>query len=267
MSTAQTGSSRIVCPYVASMAASGEATYVYVQQETVQIAGIDYEFDVSLNATNTKKILEAFTVSGKGVDASLNVVLSASGDFHEVLMGAINGSWVAKRSANSKTPSQQFAADLHTGLLAAINIDALANTVQNVDFTGVAAYLDSSGGARDMANNMNDERCRLLYTQISPASLYLYTDGSGAEDISCNALPLKGGDVLSFVFDVDLSNVTPAKSQTDINTSADPTGVTSGQVAGNYTSGLHFNLASKRIAINLAMDGTVGEKISGLRTA
>ena len=262
--SASTGSARFIAPYVATMNASGSADYVYVQQENVTIAGIDYEFDSVLLPATAEKLLNAFTVSGKGVDATLNVTLATPAAFKEVLTAVINGAEAASNASTTKTATTQLEADLGAGLLAAISADDLINAVQNVAFTNVDVVIDASGGADDMATNLTNERCRLIYTQIPWGSRDgKYQDAS--ENPTTSALPLLAGDVLTFVFDVDLSDVTPSKSQTDINTSADPAGVTSGTVSGNYTSTLHYNLASKRIAFNIQMPGTAGEQLSNLK--
>lgn len=263
MSSVSTSASRFIAPYVATMDASGAADYVYVQQENISIAGIDYEFDVTLS-TNAMaiKLLDSFTVSGNGVNGNLNVSLTNITDFQEVLRAVINGAEEASR--NNKTATTQLETDLHAGLYAAISGDELINSVQNLDVTGVEVTIDASGGASDMAGNMNDERCRLIYTQIPFGSrVGKYYDAS--ENQTTSALPLLAGDILSFVFDVDVSDVVPVKTQTDINTSADPNAVTSGQVNGNFTSSLHYNLASKRIVFNITMPGTAGEEIEGLK--
>ena len=256
-----TASARFIAPYVATMNATGAADYVYIQQETVSIAGIDYEFDITLGSGQAKLLLEAFTASGKGVDASFNVTLSNSAHFQQVLVGIIGA---AVRSSNSKTAAQQLGSDLHNGLLAAIKGDSLINSVENVDFTNVSVTLDASGGAADMATNMNDERCRLIYTQIPWGSrVGKYQDAS--ENPTTSALPLLAGDILTFVFDVNVSDVVPNKSQTDINTAADPAAVTTGTEAGKYTSSLHYDLASKRLAFNATMPGTAGDELAGLK--
>lgn len=257
MSASTTGT-RFIAPYVASMDASGAADYQYIQQETVSISGIDYEFDVTLDASGAAKLLNSFTVSGKGTDASFNVVLSNSADFQAVLASVINGADEASKAG--KTATTQLEADLLAGLLQAINVDDLINTVQDVGFTNVDVTIASAAGAADMASNLTNERCRLIYTQIPWGSRDgKYMDAS--ENQTTSALPLLGGDVLTFVFDVNLSDVVPAKSQEDVNTSADPADVTSGQAAGNYTSGLHYDLASKRIAFNIAMPGSAGQEL------
>jgi hypothetical protein len=260
--SASTAAARFIAPYVASMDASGAADYQYIQQETVSISGIDYEFDATLDASGAAQLLNAFTVSGKGTDASFNVVLATSADFKSVLASVINGADAATK--NNKTATTQLEADLLAGLLQAINVDDLINTVQDVGFTNVDVTIASAAGAAAMAAGLTAERCRLIYTQIPWGTRNnKYMDAS--ENQTTSALPLLAGDVLTFVFDVDLSDVVPAKDREDVNQGADPAGVTSATSAGNYTSGLHYNLASKRIAFNITMPGTAGSELAGLK--
>jgi hypothetical protein len=255
-STATTTTTRFISPYVAQMSADGSANFVYVQQETVSIAGIDYEFDTTLDEALTKRLLEAFTVSGNGDSAK--VTLSNSQDLQDVLKAAINGLAEAKRAVGVEDigVTEQLRRDLWNGLYVAIGADSLVNTVENLDVTDVVVIVDSSGGAADMADEMNDDRATVIYTQIPAAGLNLYMDASENQDTS--ALPLSGGDVLTFVFDINMENVEPTKTQTDI------TGTEGTAVASNYTSGLSYSLASKRCAFNLKMAGGSG-KITGLK--
>ncbi len=62
--TATTASAKFIAPFCAGMAASGSADYVYVQQETVTIGGINYEFDMTLSSQQTVDLLNSFTRSG-----------------------------------------------------------------------------------------------------------------------------------------------------------------------------------------------------------
>jgi hypothetical protein len=78
-----------------------------------------------------------------------------------------------------------------------------------------------------------------------------------SENQVTSALPLQGGDVLVFVWDVNLGDVTPNKSQVDV------TGAIGTPVAGGYTSNLHYNEPSKRCAFALTMAGS--GKIANLR--
>ena len=149
MSASTTSANHYVVPFVAAMDASGSAAFEYVQQETVSITGIDYTFDAQLSSANSKKLLEAFTVSGNGPADSFLVTLSNAADLQAVLESVINGADEAKNGAADAT--SQLIADLHAGLTAAIGTDTLINTVENLDVTAVDVTIDAAGGAAAMA--------------------------------------------------------------------------------------------------------------------
>lgn len=285
MASASTGLNKFICPFVAAMDASGAANFSYVQQETVTIAGIDYNFAATLDAPDTKSLLEAFLVSGNGPDNGFSVTLSGSANLQTVLAKYINSAVeTASPAAGAevgRTLNAQLVEDLKNGLKAAIMgnpgagayagantdpSDNLINTVENLDVTGVAVTVDAAGGAANMAAGLTDathgqNRCELIYTQIPPANLNVYMDSS--ENQVTSALPLQGGDVLVFVWDVDLSDVVPTKAQVDM-TGANGAQAASGaqsqttvsNVAGAYTSALHYNEPSKRCAFALTMAGS-----------
>lgn len=289
MASATTGLNKFICPFVAAMDASGAANFSYVQQETVMIAGIDYNFAATLDAPDTKSLLEAFLVSGNGPDNGFSVTLSGSANLQTVLAKYINSAVEtaspAAGAAVGRTLNAQLVEDLKNGLKAAINgagayagantdpSDNLINTVENLDVTGVEVTVNAAGGAAAMAAGLTDathgqNRCELIYTQIPPANLNVYMDSS--ENQVTSALPLQGGDVLVFVWDVDVDDVVPTKAQVDV-TGANGAQAASGaqsqttvsNVAGAYTSALHYNEPSKRCAFALTMAGS--GKIAGLR--
>jgi len=292
MSSVSTALNKFICPFVAAMGATGSANYAYVQQEKVTIAGIDYNFAATLSAADTKKLLEAFTVSGNGPANGFNVTLSGSGDLQAVLAAyiasALETSSPAAGAVAGRTLNAQLVADLANGLKAAINgagayasapndgtgpafgaappnsIDGLINTVENLDVTNVSVTVDALGGALAMATGLTDARCDLIYEQIPATGLNLYMDAS--ENQVTSALPLAGGDVLVFVWDVDLQDVVPVKSQLQVPAGQTPgtAPVSVADIAGNYTSGLHYNEPAKRCAFALTMAGGSG-KITGLR--
>jgi hypothetical protein len=238
-----------VCPFIAAMGASGEAVFSYQQQETVAIAGIHYTFGATLNDAESVKLLNAFKVDGKG--HALAVTLHTPDNLKEVLAAAI-----ARANDGEEDAEEKLAGDLYDGLLAAIGSDELVNTVEHVDISGVVVHIDASGGADDMASNLNEPRCNVIYTQIPGARLSqsAYMDVSGEEKLT-TALPLNKGDTLTFVFDVQVNEVEPTKSTTiatGLNQGNDTTadGAVS-NVPGQYTSGLSFTMPSKRIAFNL----------------
>jgi len=275
----QTNVDRMIVPYIGEMNADGSANYQYVQQETYQIAGVDYEFDVTLDVATSEKLLKCFDVSGKGIDGGFDVALVNQADAADVLADVINGgggvtaaarvaAGAAKRAADNKDATAQLVDDLHAGLVAAIAGDGLNNSVENLNVTEVVVSMQSAAGAADMASHLagNNNYCKLLYTQIPPATLALYMDASGtptAENSNTRALPLKKGDKLTFVWDVDLSNVVPNKTQVDITFAGanTPIAPNTGGVAvapnvetlAGYSSALHYDLQRKRIAFNVQL--------------
>jgi hypothetical protein len=260
---AATGAARFIAPFVAGMNAVGDASYNYIYQETVSIAGIDYEFDATLTEPDSAKLLNAFTVSGKGTDANFNVALTSVQDFKDVLIACINGKNVATK--NGSSAEGRLASDLTDGLLAAIFGDDLINTVQDIAFTNVSVTLDSSGGSANMADGLDVDRCKLIYTQIPWQTRSSYMDAS--ENQTVTALPLIKDDVLTFVFDVNVASVTPGKAQVDV-TAATGAPVTSSTVSGQYTSSLSYTLGSKRIAFNLKISAAAANgEVAGLNQA
>jgi len=257
-----TTSVRMIAPYVADMDASGAASFDIVRQEEYQIDGIDYEFDAELSDAKSVQLLNCFTVTGKGpsnanpADANFNVALTDAATLQALLMSVINGEDEAVAVSGGNTATSQLAVDLHTGLVAAIAGDDLINTAENVDVSNVSVTIDSSGGAANMAAGLTDNRCKLIYTQVPKTTLNLYMDAS--ENATTSALLLKKGDTLTFVFDINLSDVVPAKEWVDVT--ADP-GVTTGgaaqadatPVADKYESSLHYDLATKRVAFNVKL--------------
>jgi hypothetical protein len=260
--------SNYVCPFIADMDASGEANIAYVQQHIVSITNIDYEFDATLSAENTAKLLNAFTVSGTGPDSTgnlgagdasgsqFNVTLSSASHLQDVLQAVINGAEADVATNGDKTATSQLKDDLVTALKAVFNSDDLINTVEN--YNGISVTIASAEGAAAMASGLDDDFCKLLYSQIPKTQLNVYMDTS--ENQLTDALPLQGGDVISFVFDVALGAVTPTVQRSAVGATAPAAGETDATVtesAGDYNgTTLYWAGQSKRIAFNLTMEGS-----------
>lgn len=272
-----TSASRMIAPYVADMDASGAATFDIVQQESYQIDGVDYEFDATLSDAKSVQLLDCFTVTGKGpsnanpADPNFNVELTDPAALQALLMSVINGEDEASSGGNTAT--SRLVVDLHTGLIAAIAGDNLINTAENVDVSDVSVTIDSSGGAANMAAGLTENRCKLIYTQVPKETLNLYMDAS--ENATTSALLLKSGDKLTFVFDIHLSDVVPVKAWVDVTTNPGvqdaPSDVNTAApqadaapVAENYTSSLHYDLATKRVAFNVQLSSG-GAAFEGLK--
>jgi hypothetical protein len=242
MSVASNHSNLIVCPYIAqtTMAFASDVANVVLAQQTVTITGIAREFDVQLTEADSYKLLNSFCVSG-GMspypgsknsqppvnplgDGSNNLAVTLDNPvaFSQVLVSAINNARDnAGHSLNawlkSKLTETIYATIART---LGVKVDVSSTVTANVE----AGVLDLSSGLG--YGTARDARCGTLYLQIPQATINLYTaDGSGQPTTA--ALPLKHGDTLVFVFDIDspktinLSNST----QTTVNSGAAlPTG-------------------------------------------
>jgi len=216
MSTAETANNYYVCPFLAEMemAIDAAATTVALAKEKVNIGGIDQMFATQLDAANSAKLLNSFTVSGgkqnpSGIDATggytdpsgntLFVELSNVADFKDVIEAAI----VA--AANSAaTPlhvadwlNSQLTESLTANILKTLGVNIRVSSSVTVDETVASANLAAGLTA---AADLGEARCETMYLQIKQATLDLYRDASG--NPSTAALPLAAGDKLVFVFDV-----------------------------------------------------------------
>jgi len=205
-----------VCPFLAEMemAIDAAATTVALAKEKVNIGGIDQMFATQLDAANSAKLLNSFTVSGgkqnpSGIDATggytdpsgntLFVELSNVADFKDVIEAAI----VA--AANSAaTPlhvadwlNSQLTESLTANILKTLGVNIRVSSSVTVDETVASANLAAGLTA---AADLGEARCETMYLQIKQATLDLYRDASG--NPSTAALPLAAGDKLVFVFDV-----------------------------------------------------------------
>jgi hypothetical protein len=237
-----TTSSMFVCPNIASMDASGNATYntTSTQQQAVSIAGIDQVFACeTADDAQSAKLLNCFTVSGygsgAGVDASnneLSVVVDAKADFQEVLIDAIERAIAESNSAEdaaagvSSTNANDFMTDglkadldalllrlyapqtTRTGVAVTNPGDEMANTVKGLlRWDSVSVVLDSSGGAANMWDDLAavPADVRSIYLQIPEATQALYLDAN--DNPNTAALPMQKGDTLTFVFNVSSNAV------------------------------------------------------------
>jgi hypothetical protein len=269
---------RFIAPYVADMDASATANIDYVQQETVAISGVHHEFDVTLPAyadlsTNlVKNLLEAFDVSG--LSNSFVVKLRFPEKLKFVLKEVINGAGsVAKQTDNTTTMALRLAADLDAELAKALAINGLVDTLEDYNNTSVIT-IDSAGGADDMAQGLTDERARRIYTQI-PGERYVDLSSDGVTVLSdtprTSALPLKTGEIITFVFDVNVASMTssnPNQIPVPNNPGAD-SGVSYGTNPGKFTSSISTDLPVKRCAVNIKMPSgganSKGEFRTGIR--
>lgn len=242
MPTAATTSTKFVVPIIADMDASGAATLGVIQQETVAITGIHYEYDVSLNEVDSAKLLNAFKVHGRGptaadADGGFYVELLNSTDLKALLAAGIDGS-------NAAADLRAFA---KASIESAINSDNLINTVEDATINVTSFTVDASGAAVDMDSKLKAEQdaTNTIYTQIPSSTLNLYMDAD--EGATTDALPMKPRDTLTFVFDCT-PTVTVSKTLTqDSSVYGDP-------VTGAYAPALNAAVENRRLAFNFIVN-------------
>ena len=254
----------IISTMIAGIDMDASAALVAVQQETYAITGIHYDYPITLSEPNTYKLLNSFKVEGWGPTGStlaagdpLKVVVSDGAAFEEVIKAALDA---AKFSVEST-----FVDDLQSQLRVWLQKDGLVNSVQNL-FGSVTVALDTATGAGAMRagyENVTEDYAEILYTQISNDRLAVYTDTS--EEPITSALPLQGGDKITFVFSCNPNMSSFNYTQTDITGSS---GAQATAVAGDY-AGVMPNITSenRRFALVLTLDGAGKLKCESLGDA
>lgn len=280
-STAETNVAgcRIVNVAITTLDASGDAHHEYVQQDKVTITGIDYEFDISLNLLQSCNLLNCFDVSGNGPNDGFAVALAANaggGLTGEVVLANIiadaldaqaGGAWAAvakggSTAGDTDSTVTMLQKDLWQGLVDVIRSDGLVNTVEDVLLRSeVGVSIDAATAGADCAAELagSQEHRNILFTQLPQANFALYSDAS--ENTTTGALPMKDGDILTFVFDCDMPDVEPT-SQIQVSKGA---GGAAASPAGYVPTGsnvvnskIHYNMGSKRLALNLQVRNPAG---------
>jgi hypothetical protein len=236
----------LLCENVASMDAAAVATVQSIQQETAVVAGIHYFATAAVTEANTYKLLNSFTINGYGpggfTDGAnvFSAVLSNSANFKAVLQQALEDA--------SGSIDTDLATDLNAQLRVWLQSDSLINAVQNM-FGATVVDIDEDGGAQSMADGLEADSNYVegIFTQIDTGTLGLYMDAS--EEPVTNALPLKGGDKLTFVFDV-APEVEIAYAQNDI------TGDLGVAVEGSHAGAKAITGAVRRVALTMTLHGS-----------
>lgn len=233
----------IIAPFVAALDTSGEAvlTAEQLSQLSVTIANVQRTFKVTLDLAQTTAFLNAFTVSKNGA----NLTLDLSANAFEVIMDqVIAGAQDEAADLIAADPAKGLKgrAAKDAGTVAAWLTHGLKNTL--VDYIlrtlKVSATVASapvtvnadSAASKSMSAGLggNSNTLEAIYLQIAQGTLELYrTDNIP----TTNALPLKGGDKMVFVFDTAPLTVTTTVNQTQSNASGAAVNATGGRtVAG-----------------------------------
>jgi hypothetical protein len=125
-----------------------------------------------------------------------------------------------------------------------------------------------TNGASAAANlwdqhDANEAAIASLYRQIPKSTYNMYlAEGSGAVvPLITTALPLKGADKLTFVFDI---NVNTAAARPGSTVTEDVPTIANQPVGVFGTTNFSLDLATRRVAVELIMPGVSGVTIAGL---
>jgi|LauGreDrversion2_5_1035112.scaffolds.fasta_scaffold21200_2 hypothetical protein len=254
MPNAVTGSSAtIVARPVANMDASGQAGLITLEQVSVSVAYDDL-YERTLSAADSTKLVNAFTVGGKG--ATFSAILSSSADFEDVLTRNMASALLATAGntiANSYTEvGVDLSGNLYNELLTQFKHvfeDTLPNILQS-DWS-LSNSVNYAGGASNMAGLIVPTEAEILAQQIPESNYELYSAMDVSEEMTTAALPLKGTDSIIFVFDVKLGAVIrTAKKTAGTNASASTESASAGAPGSTGTGAYGAAINSVTYAYN-----------------
>ena len=263
-----------VAPFVAALDTSGAAvlTAVQLNQLKVTVAAIQRTFKVTLDAAQTAALLNSFTVSKNG--ANLKVELNKAA-FKAVLDAVIDNAQdeaaaaIPADTANGSKgrlakPAGTVEEWLTHGLKNTL-VDYILRTLKVSAEVASAPVSVNAGSAasQSMADGLapvgadNSDVLEAIYLQIMQPTLELYKEDNIP---TTNALPLKGGDKLVFVFDTAPLTVSTSVTQSQSNASNAASGAGASQelVANKYAqdaAGTIVMTDTYRVAFEVTMAG------------
>ena len=266
--------STIVARPLGAMDASGEAALNTLQQVTVSVAYDDL-YEQALSAEDSSKLANAFSISGTG--ATFTATLSGAPDFEDVLARNMATAICTAESKNidpegtdasNNSVGHNLKDAIYNGMLnnfKRVFADSIPNLLES-DWS-LSNSVGYAGGAADMAGKLVDQECEILAQQLPESNYVLYMDGS--ENPLTTALPLKGGDSIIFVFQVEQEAV--SRVITKVAGSNPDTGASAvaGGSASPYGSSAVVNYAtnSRKVAFKFSVRnaaGTAGAKLDSL---
>jgi hypothetical protein len=232
----------VISPVAGAMDVSSTATVGVAQKQQVLFTNIKSIFEKELSLADSIKLLSCFSVEDKNgpiADSNdettqvspmldVNLLSTKEADFKAILQDLFDNATQLAGNGPAETNGRPVEDLLRDGMRTTINkllasndlLDMLeANNVMSVN-----VFIDKTGGALDMFKAISGTRSnltasqvadikakrRLFLTQIPKATLesYLKMDTN-----FISFLPLKGGDSMTFVFDI---KVTPPNTVTAV---------------------------------------------------
>jgi len=290
-----TASDYYVAPFIASLDTSGSAvlTAVQLQNVAVAIANIQRTFKLTLTDVQTAAFLNAFTVSKSGAD--LTVTLDKP-SFETVMDAVIENALdeatdaIPADTANGikgrlAKPASKVANWLSHGLKNTL-VDYILRTlkVSAVVSEAPVTVNAASAASKSMSTGISasSDVLESVYLQIKQETLELYKDDNIP---TTNALPLKGGDKMVFVFDTAPLTISTTVTESQVSSGATTGGGganvsaaglvpkapgTVDPVTGKYTQGATGTIVmtdTYRVAFELTMAGSSAYTLSAAGVA
>lgn len=269
MPNALTGTTgTIVARPLGAMDASGQASLKTLQQVTVSVAYDDL-YEQVLSTADSTALANSFTISGEGDEFS--AVLSNSANFQDVLARNMATAICTAESANVD-PEGTDASNNSVGhnLKNAI-LNGMINRFKRVFTDDIPNLLESdyvltnsvgyAAAAADMAGKLTALECEILAQQIPESNYDLYSDTS--ENPTTTALPLKHGDSIVFVFEVNQSNVSRVITKTSGSNLDTGASAVAGGSASPYGSGavVSYSIDSRKVAFKFTVAKSAGNTV------
>jgi len=237
-----------VCPVVADLDISGNASLTTLQQVAVSIA-YDDRYDIEIDGND---LVSSFKLDGSGSTFEVKWSDASGAKFAGVMKDVIDNA-----TKSSKTLDQTLGA----GMLSAfknIFADTLPNLLESE--WSLNHTVGSQAGAEDMQSKLTAAAREIIAQQLPESNYEAYMDAS--ENPSTTDLPLVNGDTLVFIFNVNQNLVVRSDKKTAGKTSDAMTGVSSNANAnapagagaagtgpyGETVQGIQYQYNSRKVA-------------------
>ncbi len=253
----------VIAPMSGTMTAGSTADIGVAEKQQVAFTGIKSIFEKVLTLDDSIKLLSCFSVEDKNTivgknDGTTNVsplldvslMASQATNFQDVLKVLFNEAVQTFGDADSNgMPVLDLLSD---GMRAKINsllsTNGLLDLLEASNVMNVQVTLNADAGALDMYKAISGTRegvtpavaadikakRRLFLTQIPKATLESYL--LHEETTAISFLPLKGGDSMTFVFDISVSPPSTITAKVKDATASNETGA-NGQDAAGFSTG------------------------------
>jgi hypothetical protein len=277
--TVNSGSGLVLFTPVIDLTASGsyDISYAVIQQDSVS-ATVDnvFEYEIKSNE-DVNKILECFTITDKDTagTADVKVEFANNDKIKSVIKAALDAAVAQttntvaglKGDVVPVVDSDTVESFLNHAVLRDISSNFPdINDVRINGFPGllerVSSYysftLDTDGGADNavttFASAANADAVKLLYTQLPTSNVSAYRSASDEELSPLNKLPLVMGDILTLLFNADVTQITVVHNTT-IQTDQTVAGIGSDRVYNQHGS-KSVSVTNHRIALKLKLTGS-----------